>query len=91
MQEGRVNSREVWKKIKLHGTQTRAATNPLDLVEKKLHGTQTSQLLVPEGDPGWKKIELQDTQTSSAEALVWTRKKLHGTQTRKVDYRFRRR
>ena len=30
---------------------------------------------------GWKKIELQDTQTSSAEALVWTRKKLHGTQT----------
>ena len=66
---------------KLHGTQTRAATNPLDLVEKKLHGTQTSQLLVPEGDPGWKKIELQDTQTSSAEALVWTRKKLHGAQT----------
>ena len=58
---------------------------------KKLHGTQTSQLLVPEGDPGWKKIELQDTQTSSAEALVWTRKKLHGTQTRRVDYRVRRR
>jgi len=53
-------------------------------VEKKLHGTQTSQLLVPEGDPGWKKIGLQDTQTSSAEALVWTRKKLHDTQT--IDY-----
>lgn len=31
---------------------------------------------------GWKKIRLQDTQTSSAEVLVWTRKKLHGTQTR---------
>ena len=40
MQEGRVNSREVWKKIKLHGTQTRAATDPLVLEKKKLHGTQ---------------------------------------------------
>ena len=30
----------VWKKIKLHGTQTRAATDPLVLEKKKLHGTQ---------------------------------------------------
>ena len=30
----------VWKKVKLHGTQTRAATDPLVLEKKKLHGTQ---------------------------------------------------
>ncbi|MEE0276886.1 MAG: hypothetical protein UD574_02945 [Agathobaculum butyriciproducens] len=32
---------EVWQRIKLHGTQTRAATDPLVLEKKKLHGTQT--------------------------------------------------
>ena len=38
--EGGNGVHAIWKGIELQGTQTRAATDPLVLEKKKLHGTQ---------------------------------------------------
>ena len=77
----------VWKKIKLHGTQTQGVF----IIKKcwawkkiKLHGTQTSSGLGHSRGAVWKKIKLHGTQTprcfASLGNMVWKKIKLHGTQ-----------
>ena len=76
---------KVWKKIKLHGTQTCKLGFFFGLEEDKLHGTQT--YVNSPTRRVWKGVKLQGSQTIQFHLYVthsiWRGVKLQGTQTSK--------
>ena len=92
LQPLKITNVQVWKKIKLQGSQTcycAAKTKKLQGSQtcycaaktKKLQGTQTFTGWSLRQQRVWQKIKLHDSQTFSLLFPLWRRAKLHGTQT----------
>lgn len=79
LQPLKITNVQVWKKIKLQGSQTCYCAAKT----KKLQGTQTFTGWSLRQQRVWQRIKLHGTQTRAAtDPLVLEKKKLHGTQTR---------
>ena len=77
LQPLKITNVQVWKKIKLQGSQTCYCAAKT----KKLQGTQTFTGWSLRQQRVWQKIKLHDSQTFSLLFPLWRRAKLHGTQT----------
>ena len=82
LQPLKITNVQVWKKIKLQGSQTCYCAAKT----RKLQGTQTFTGWSLRQQRVWQKIKLHGTQMTHCMAckalLVWKKMKLHGTQTR---------
>ena len=77
LQPLKITNVQVWKKIKLQGSQTCYCAAKT----KKLQGTQTFTGWSLRQQRVWQKIKLHDSQTFSLLFPLWRRAKLHGSQT----------
>ena len=80
LQPLKITNVQVWKKIKLQGSQTCYCAAKT----KKLQGTQTFTGWSLRQQRVWQKIKLHDSQTFSLLFPLWRRAKLHGSQTSKI-------
>ena len=76
LQPLKITNVQVWKKIKLQGSQTCYCAAKT----KKLQGTQTFTGWSLRQQRVWRKIKLHDSQTFSLLFPLWRRAKLHGSQ-----------
>ena len=76
LQPLKITNVQVWKKIKLQGSQTCYCAAKT----KKLQGTQTFTGWSLRQQRVWQKIKLHDSQTFSLLFPLWRRAKLHGSQ-----------
>ena len=77
LQPLKITNVQVWKKIKLQGSQTCYCAAKT----RKLQGTQTFTGWSLRQQRVWQKIKLHDSQTFSLLFPLWRRAKLHGSQT----------